>query len=129
VVMTGLTICIIAFSDPLIAAFGVDPASDLGTYAAMWLRILGVGMPLAGIAISFGGLFQGAGATRVPLAINAAAHLLFQVPMSFVLGFPMGLGVWGVWAAFPMSFLIKDVAALWAYLRLPWDKTGATVEG
>ena len=127
VVMTSLTAILIAFAEPIIAGFGVDPAGELGQFAVTWLTLLGYGMPLAGVYISFVGLFQGSGATRTPLYINVGSHLVVQIPLSYVLGFPLGLGAWGVWVAFPLVFIIKVVLAAIAYRSGRWARTGATV--
>jgi Na+-driven multidrug efflux pump len=126
-VMTTLTAILVGFAEPVIALFGVDPASTLGQFAVTWLTLLGYGMPLAGVYISFVGLFQGAGQTRAPLMINGLAHLVFQVPLSWILGFPLGLGAWGVWVAFPLSFVIKLIAARLLYRRDRWANVGADV--
>jgi len=126
-VMTSLTAILIGLAEPVIALFGVDPASALGQFAVTWLQLLGYGMPIAGAYISFVGLFQGAGQTRAPLVINGIAHLAFQVPLSWFLGFPMGLGAWGVWAAFPLSFVLKLAAAHFVYRSDRWANVGADV--
>ena len=126
-VMTTLTAILVGLAEPVIAVFGVDPSSDLGQFAVTWLKLLGYGMPIAGAYISFVGLFQGAGQTRAPLAINSVAHLVFQVPLSWILGFPLGLGAWGVWAAFPLSFVLKLAAGFVVYRTGRWAKVGADV--
>jgi len=126
-VMTTLTTILVTFADPIIAGFGVDPAGELGQFAVTWLQLLGYGMPLAGIYISFVGLFQGSGATRTPLGINVGSHLVLQIPLSWFLGFPMGLGAWGVWVAFPLCFVLKVALAALAYRSGRWARTGATV--
>jgi len=126
-VMTTLTTTLIGFAEPIIGGFGVDPAGELGRFAVTWLTLLGYGMPLAGVYISFVGLFQGSGATRTPLYINVGSHLVVQIPLSYVLGFPLGLGAWGVWVAFPLVFIIKVVLAAIAYRSGRWARTGATV--
>ncbi len=61
------------------------------------------------------------------LRINTWVTLAMQIPASFLLGFPLGWGAFGVWLAFPASFFIKAGWAVIEYRRGEWAKTGARV--
>ncbi len=80
-----------------------------------------------GLFIGFGGVLRGSGATGVSLRINALGTLAVQIPLSWLLGFPLGLGAFGIWLAFPLSFFAKTTLGWWAYRSGVWAKTGATV--
>ncbi len=123
-VMTTLAVLIVGADTAIIRLFDVDPASALGGFTADWMLLLGLMMPLAGIYITFVGMFQGAGATRLSLGINAVATLLVQIPLSWLLGFPLGLGAFGVWLAFPLSFVVKVVLGTVEWRRGAWARTG-----
>ncbi|MCB9777032.1 MAG: MATE family efflux transporter [Alphaproteobacteria bacterium] len=127
VVMTTLAVAILFGVDGIISLFEVAPDSTLGGFTATWMRLLGYCMPIVGVYIAFVGLFQGSGATRISLSINALVTLVFQIPLSFVLGFPLGLGAFGVWVAFPLGFVGKAALASWIYRRGGWARTGARV--
>ncbi len=124
-VMSGLALIIVAFAGPIVELFDVPPGTALYDYSVMWMRLLGFGMPIVGVYISISGLLQGSGYTRAALRINAWTTLGFQIPASFILGFPLALGAWGVWAAFPLSFLIKLAWGWVEYKREGWAKVGA----
>ena len=126
-IMSALAFLIIGFSGPIVSLFSVAPAGAVGQYAQTWMTLLGVCMPIVGVWVAFVGTFQGAGDTRTTLRINTLATLAAQIPLSFLLGLGLGWGAWGVWVAFPLSFVIKIVLGAFAYRRGKWAVTGATV--
>jgi putative MATE family efflux protein len=124
-IMSLLGLLFIAWAGPIVQIFNVNPGSDLFVHAVMWMKILGYCMPVVGIYISFAGMLSGAGATRTTLRINSWVTFLVQIPASWVLGFPLGLGIFGIWVAFPTSFAIKAVWGWIEYRRGHWAKVGA----
>jgi len=126
-VMTSLGLTFVFFAGPMVSLFNVPAGTVLFDYAVMWMTLLGYAMPVVGVWIAWVGMLQGAGATRRSLRINVVTTLFFQIPMSYVLGFPCGLGAWGIWAAFPLSFGIKMVWGWLEYRSGAWAKVGATV--
>ena len=86
--------------------------------------MLGYCMPVVGLYIAFVGLLSGSGATRTTLRINSWITFVFQIPASWLLGFPLGLGVFGVWISFPVAFGIKGIWAWWEYRKDRWAKVG-----
>lgn len=126
-VMSTLAITFIAGVGPIIRIFDLTLEAGVGSFAVTWIRLLGYGMPIVGVYIAFVGMLQGAGATNVSLRINALATLAFQIPLSWLLGFPLGMGAFGVWLAFPLGFVLKAGLAWFAYRRGHWAKTGTTV--
>jgi len=126
-VMSSLAAIIIFGRVPIIALFDIDPSGALGAYAQQWMQLLGWCMPAVGAYIAFVGLFQGSGATRISLRINALATLLFQIPLSWALGFPLALGTFGVWLALPIAFVGKAILGAFFVIKGDWAKPGARV--
>jgi putative MATE family efflux protein len=126
-VMSALAITIVLSAYPIVGLFDVASGSDLEGYAVEWMRLLGLGMPIVGTHIALVGLLQGAGATYTSLRINIVSTLVFQIPLSYLLGFTAGLGAFGVWLAFPLSFVIKSGLAVGAYKRGRWAVVGKDV--
>lgn len=124
-IMTTLGGLIILTGPILVVVFDVEPTSVLGQFSLDWMQLLGLGMPVVGFYIAYVGMLQGAGATRISLRINLMTTLGFQIPASYILGFPLGLGAWGVWAGFPLGFLFKATLAHRAYKRGDWVQAGA----
>lgn len=123
-VMTLLALGILLWVTPIIQIFRVQPGTALGEFAITWIKLLGYGMPIVGIHIAFVGMLQGAGKTQVSLNINMATTLLFQIPLSAFLGFTMGWGAFGVWVAFPATFLLKVACDLIVYKQDKWAQLG-----
>lgn len=125
-IMTPLGLLLIGLADPIVVLFGVEAGTPMHDFAIAWMELLGWSMPVVGVWIAFAGLLQGAGATRTSLGINAATTFVAQIPLSAVLGFAVGLGAWGVWAAFPLAFGVKMVWGYIAFRREKWAMTGAS---
>jgi putative MATE family efflux protein len=123
-IMTALALILVFSAHPIVALFAVPPETPLHDFSVMWLRMLGYSMPLAGWQIAMVGLLQGAGATRLSLRINLLSTLFFQIPVSAILGFALGLGAFGVWLAFPLSFVLRIVLTDRAYRGGTWAKVG-----
>ena len=126
-VMTTLAVTILIYVYPIVGVFDVTPGSTLEWYSVLWIQLLGYGMPVVGAYIALIGMLQGAGATGVSLRINIISTVGFQIPLSALLGIALGYGAWGVWVAFPASFVLKGVMAWVVYRRGKWAKTGLRV--
>jgi putative MATE family efflux protein len=125
-IMSVLALVLVVFAEPVVRAFGIGPGA-MSAYAVTWLSLLGYGMPVVGSFLALGGLFQGSGDTSTPFRINAAVTFGFQIPAGWLLGFVVGWGAFGVWVAFPLSFVLKTFWACIAYRRGAWAVTGARV--
>lgn len=123
-VMSTLAFLLIAFAEPIVGLFDIPHGTPLFDYSVMWLTLLGWGMPIVGTYISFVGMLQGAGATKVSLRINGFVTIFVQVPASYVMGFVLDWGVWGVWAAFPLGFVLKALWGTLAYREGSWARVG-----
>ncbi len=123
-VMSGIAVIIVAGAEPIVGIFDVAHGSALEGYALTWILLLGSSMPMVGIHIALTGTLRGAGATRTSLAINAVSTAL-QVPTSYVLGFVLGWGAFGVWLGIPLSFVLRALLDLWAYRQGAWARLGA----
>lgn len=118
-VMSVLALILFVFDAHILAIFEIDPTGPLGQYALTWMHALGAGMPIAGVHTALVGVLQGAGATMVPLRINVVASAL-QVPASWLLGIGLGMGPFGVWIAFPLSFFLRTALSARAVARHKW---------
>jgi putative MATE family efflux protein len=127
VIMTVLGLAIVFGAEPIIAIFDVDPATELGRYSILWMRVLGWGMPVVGINIALVGMLRGAGATNTSLLINIVGTIAIQVPLSWFLGFVAGWGAFGIWVALPISFVARMGLGIVAYRHGGWARIGATV--
>ncbi len=119
-VMTSLAALIVGFAGPLVQVFSVQPGTAMFDYAIQWMRLLGWCMPFVGVYIALAGVFQGSGDTRTSLRINGWSTLAFQIPVGWLLGFPLKLGAYGIWLGLPLAFGLKMVLGLLAYRKGRW---------
>ncbi len=124
VIMTTLGFAIVAAAYPIVGIFDVASGTPLEAFSIEWMFLLGACMPIVGVHIAFVGVLHGAGATNTSLAINFVGTVLVQVPLSILLGFTLGLGAFGVWLSFPLSFIVKAALGWAAYKRGRWIKLG-----
>ncbi len=122
-IMTSLALLIIAGAEPIVQIFDVQSGTPLMRYSIQWMQLLGAGMPIVGIHIAIIGMLRGSGETKTSLMINVVGTAV-QIPLSWILGFPLGLATAGVWAGFPLSFLVKGVIGVRAYRKGKWAKVG-----
>lgn len=125
-VMSALAALIIVGAAPIVSIFDVPHGTALMDYSVQWMHLLGWGMPIVGVHIALVGMFRGAGRTNTSLHVNLLGTLV-QIPLSWLLGFPLGLGAFGVWLGFPLSFVVKAALSAWWYKRGDWAVAGARV--
>ncbi len=123
-IMSTTAIALIWQADFIVGLFDVPEGTALFEHSITWMRLLGYGMPIVGVNIAFVGMLRGAGATSLSLGMNLVSTVLVQIPLSYILGVSMGLGPWGVWAGFPLSFVVKMLLGVVVYRRGSWAKTG-----
>lgn len=126
-IMSFLGLSIVFGAEPIVWIFDVDPATDLGRYSILWMRVLGWGMPIVGVHIALIGMLRGAGATNTSLMINIVGTIVIQVPLSWFLGFVVGWGAFGIWVAVPISFVVRLFLGILAYRRGDWAREGASI--
>ncbi len=126
-ISTVIGLSIVAGAVPILAIFDVDPTTELGRYSVMWMRILGWGMPVVGVHIALIGMLRGAGATNTSLMINIVGTIAIQVPLSWLLGFVVGWGAFGIWVALPISFVIRMLLGIAAYRQGRWARAGTRI--
>ena len=89
--------------DPEFIAKGIFP-----------LRVVIIFLPLVGIQILGGGLFQAIGKAKPALIITISRQILFLIPAVLIL--PIFLGVDGVWLAVPAAdFMSLVITGIWLY--------------
>ncbi|MCO4768509.1 MAG: MATE family efflux transporter [Deltaproteobacteria bacterium] len=105
-------------------AFTDDPAIiESGTVYLRWQAVVFVAM---GIEVVYEGGFSGAGDTVPPLIISGSLTAA-RIPMAWVFGYTVGLGIVGVWIAIAVSTGLKAIVSWWWWRRGNW-KTALTTE-
>lgn len=72
-----------------------------------------------GMQCTFGNALRGLACVRVMMGVSFIAYFVISFPLSYILAFPCGWGLAGIWAAFPVSLAI---AAMLYYLAFRYYK-------
>jgi putative MATE family efflux protein len=126
--LTGMAIsCFISYTIYILTI--IFPAEILGMYAKDD-ELIRVGLPylyafsfdylLVPIAFSMNGLFIGAGHTTYSLFSNILSGIIVRMPLAFLFGNVLGLGLFGVGLAVPMATLSSILLNLWFFLSGRW---------
>jgi putative MATE family efflux protein len=116
-VTIGLVFLLLA--PQLIRLFSTDP--DVVPYGVRCLRIVAAGFLFYGYGMVLTQAFNGAGDTRTPTLIYLACLWLLELPLAWVLAYPLGLGPTGVFVAVSIAFSVLAVVSGFLF-RLGWWK-------
>ena len=86
-----------------------------------WLLLIAAAFQLFdALGITIDGILRGAGDTRFPFLARAFAGLVFFIPLIFILGGPVGWGIYGAWSSGLVFVVVLGVVMLWRYRRGKW---------
>jgi len=120
VFMAAMTLSVVVFRDtvPLLFLGSETPARDTVALAAT-LLLLGATFSITdGVQSVAAGALRGLNDTRVPLLIAAFSFWVAGFAMSYVLGFPLGLGAVGVWIGLSIGTAVFALLLLWRFQAL-----------
>ncbi|MEE9592301.1 MAG: MATE family efflux transporter [Thermoplasmata archaeon] len=104
----GIAAVVIFITAPFIAlAFTSDPT--VIELTVLFIRVHALSIPAVGVFFSVSGALRGAGDTRWPFYATLVGIYGLRLPLSFLLGFQLGLGIIGVWAALPIEYYIRSI--------------------
>ena len=86
------------------------------------LAIIGVGQPAQAVIFTLGGALRGAGDTRFPLVATVVNWFFVRLPLAYVLAFPLGLGLAGVWAGIAADYFVRAGLLAWRFNSGAWQR-------
>ena len=107
------------FAPQLIGIFSTDP--EVVPYGVRCLRIVAVGFLFYGYGMVLTQAFNGAGDTRTPTLIYLVCLWMLELPLAWVLAYPLGFGPTGVFIAVSVAFSVLAVVSGFLF-RLGWWK-------
>lgn len=124
VLMGALGLLLWLFAEQLVRLFDPTAHPTVVTAGTSYLRINALSQPLLAVAMVVNGALRGAGDTRPTLVSTIIGRWLVVVPLAWLLAFPAGMGVDGVWWALFAGTAVQaaHVAARW--LGGKWTKVG-----
>ena len=96
------------FAEPILRFWNPDP--DVVATATPILRLLGMFTPVIAIALVFTQALYGAGNTVFVMVAELLLHNTCLIPLSYLCGITLGLGLWGVWGS--MAFYVATLATV-----------------
>ena len=108
----------VAGADVVVGWFTHDP--DVGPMAIRGLRIVSAGFPLYAAGYVLTTSFNGAGDTMTPTLINLFCFWLFEIPLAYALGLPLGYGPAGAFSAMAIAFSVMSVVSAVIFRRGRW---------
>jgi MATE family multidrug resistance protein len=118
VIMTALGLIFFLWPVALVRVFSPDP------------RIIQIGVSLLAIAAGFQlfdgtqavatGALRGISETRMPMIVNFVGHWFLGLPVGYVLCFPLGWGVQGLWIGLSIGLILAALV-----LTVVWWKRSA----
>ncbi len=113
------------------AAFALVPAALLGLFTNSSdvvvagigaLAVVGLGQPAQGVIFALGGALRGAGDTRFPLIASFVNWFVVRLPLSYVLAFPFGLGLTGIWIGVTVDYFVRAALLAWRFRSGAWER-------
>ena len=104
--------------EPLIRLYTDDPAVVAAGSAG--LRVIGFGQPLQAAAFVLSGALRGAGDTRTTATVGTAAMWGIRIPLAYVLGLILHLGVTGVWLGWLADWTFRGLLYIRTFQRGHW---------
>ncbi len=105
ILMSMMGLVFIFFPRPLIRIFTDDP--QVIDAAIMPLRIVGFVQPLLAAAQVFPGNLRGAGDTRFPMIATGASVWAIRVPVAWLIGQLLGIGLVGAWLGMAADLAVR----------------------
>lgn len=85
-----------------------------------FIRIHSLSIPAVGAFFAIDGALRGAGDTRYPLLTSFTGMYAIRLPLSFLLGFVLPLGIVGVWASLVVEYWCRAVLISGRFRRGHW---------
>ncbi|MFK0573204.1 MATE family efflux transporter [Endozoicomonas sp.] len=119
-VLLVLSIPLIFFPKTVLSLFLHDPS--LLAMGAIPLQLTGIGLVLDAPSLVFVQALLGAGANRTVLCIRFVAQWLILLPLCWLIGPILGLGLTAVWAVPTLQRMITSISFLAVWHSRRWSK-------
>ena len=103
--VVSVVTCIVLyiFKDSISFVFSDDP--NVSTIVIMLLPILMLYQFVDGAQIILANSLRGLSDVKAIMWISFVANIIIAIPAGYLLGFPLEMGISGIWLAYPISFV------------------------
>ena len=116
--MASVTGIYLLFSKQLVSLFTSNP--EVGEVAAQGLWVIALGYVFFAVGMVLTQAFNGAGDTKTPAWINAVVLLGLEVPLAYLLAFPLELGYVGIFIAIAACHSLHALVSLYFFRKGKW---------
>jgi len=118
VCLTAIGTIFLLFAPPLVSAFTRN--GEVASHAIHCLRIVSAGFLFYGCGMVLTAAFNGAGDTRTPTLINLFSLWLLEIPLAWLLAYPLGFGPTGAFIALSVGFSVLAFISAWIFRQGRW---------
>ncbi len=111
---------------PIMSLLTSDP--EVIVLGAIYLRIMATAQIPQQVSSVMKGALRGNGDTRTPMYIAGLGLWGIRIPVAYLLGFVLDMGIVGVWVSMTLDLIVRFVLILWRYRRIPWVRASGGVE-
>ncbi len=109
------------FPEFFLSLFDNDPA--MISTGVEYLSAFRFDYIFAPLMFALNGLFIGAGHTKFSLVNNALSAVLIRIPVAYVFGIVLDMGLWGVGIAAPCASLISLIVCILFFISGKWKRS------
>jgi putative MATE family efflux protein len=120
VTMASLTVLLILIRYWAVGIF--RPEAGVRDLAVACLIIGACEMPAFGVLFTFAGALRGAGDTHTPMLVAIVGTFLFRLPLVYLLGIGLGLGLKGIWYGTLLDWIGRAVIMYFVFRRGHWKR-------
>jgi MATE family multidrug resistance protein len=121
-IYTGLWTLLLAFGSPLIVA-GFRPDAELAAAAVKLLHVAAVFQIFDGANVVARAVLRGAGDVRFAAWVGVLSSWIFTPPLTWLLGYRLGLGALGGWLGLLAEIIAGAVVLWWRLERRTWVRS------
>lgn len=116
--LTSLGIIFLAFAPSIVGLFTSDPAvAQVGVFG---LRVMSLGFPFYAAGMVLEQAFNGAGDTWTPTKLNLFCYWIVQIPVAWLLAYPLGFDQGGVFMSVTVAYSLLAVVSGILFKRGSW---------
>jgi len=115
-----LAIISFVFAPNIIGFFNNHP--DVVRIGSSFLRLMALTLPFLASALVLGRGISSAGDTVAPAIMTGIVQLGLRIPSAYIMAFPLGLGINGIWLGINISDVCQGIAMLLYFKKGFWQK-------
>ena len=109
------------FTEPIISIFtNVEEVIGMG---GIMLRFFIIAQIFSALSIVVSGVLAGGGETKPPLYYTVVSQWGILLPFSYILAYPAGWDVTGIWIAWLAGGVVEGMLTLRRYFKGTWKRT------